>query len=160
MIIIWAYADAADLTKAYSRAFQHFKPHIPPHQFKLWNFEEAPPVPQQGQVILVCGTKPLSSLQTSGIAQKNRSIFSLREKPITHGQGYYLVTFDPKIIASEPEKAELIDWDLRLAVRLMQTGSTMPKLGQYKYVNTLAFLNPYKNIIYACISCKYVFIFI
>jgi len=135
MIIIWAAADAGELTKAYYRSFRNFKPNIPPHQINSWIFEEEPPVPQQGQVILVCGSKPLSSLQAHGIAPKNRSIFSMREKPIAHGQGHYLVTFDPKIIASEPDKAELIDWDLRLAVRLMQTGTTMPPIGQYKYVN-------------------------
>jgi len=135
MIIIWASADTQELTCAYARSFKGFKHHIPPHQFKMWHFEESPPMPQQGQVILVCGTKPLSSLQAAGITPKNRSVFSSREKPIAHGNGYYLITFDPKIIASEPEKAELIDWDLRLAVRLMQTGTIKPQIGLYNYVN-------------------------
>jgi len=135
MIIIWSSADVAELTRAYAQSFKNFKPDIPPHQFKLWQANEILPVPEKGQVILVCGTKPLSTLQTSGIAPKNRSLYSLREKPIAHEQGYYLITFDPKLIASEPEKAELMDWDLRLAVRLMQTGTAKPQIGIYKYVN-------------------------
>ena len=69
------------------------------------------------------------------LAPKNRTVSSLRESPLkSPAGGWYLTSFDPAITGSEPKK-EVIDWDVRLAVRLMKTGSLMPEIGDYEWVN-------------------------
>ena len=48
--------------------------------------------------------------------------------------GWYFVTFDPAIVDNEPDKQQLIDWDLRLAVRFLTTKSLEPQVGEYRWV--------------------------
>ncbi len=89
-------------------------------------------------LVLVCGTKPLLALQQAGYAPKNRTVASLREKPIARNGGHYLVTYDPAVILSEPAKREIIDWDVRLAHRLLTTGTLEPTVGHYEWVGGYA----------------------
>ena len=68
-----------------------------------------------------------------GRAPKNRTVSSLRETPLkSPAGGWYLTTSDPAIIGSEPDKREVLDWDVRLAVRLMKTGGLMPEIGDLR----------------------------
>lgn len=109
---------------------------MPKHAFAPWTEGDEVPSPGKGDVVIVCGNRPLSSLQKAGIAPKNRTVTSLRERPIAHNGGHFLVTFDPASIANEPPNKEIIDWDIRLAHRLMTTGSTEPVHGESRWVNT------------------------
>ena len=77
---------------------------------------------------MACGSKALESLRRAGIVPKNRTLTSMREKAIKAVGGHYLVTYDPALVNSEPDKQGTIDWDVRLAVRLIRTGSLMPPL--------------------------------
>ncbi len=135
MLTIWTAADTNVVTRAYSGVLRSFRPDVPPHQFISWIEDEEPPVPEAGGIVMVCGSKPLDALKKAGLAPKNRTVTFLREKPISAPTGHYLVTFDPHVLNSEPDKQELIEWDVRLAVRLLRTGSLMPEIGQYKWVN-------------------------
>jgi 3'-5' exonuclease len=45
-----------------------------------------------------------------------------------------VVTFDPAIVENEPDKQQLIDWDVRLAARLLMTASLEPPVGTYRWV--------------------------
>mgnify|MGYP001312314899 CR=1 FL=1 len=134
MLKIWTTADAPLIKKTFGATFRTFRPEVPPHQF-IPMADDSPPQIEAGDVVLVCGNKPLDALRVHGIAPKNRTVTSLREKPIPHGGGHFLVTFDPALTGSEPDKVEVIDWDVRLAVRLMTTGSLEPEIGDYRYVN-------------------------
>jgi DNA polymerase I-like protein with 3'-5' exonuclease and polymerase domains len=40
----------------------------------------------------------------------------------------------PGVIHGEPDKAQIIDWGLRLAARLLKTGSLAPDVGTYRWV--------------------------
>ncbi|MCL4743850.1 MAG: hypothetical protein KJZ83_00395 [Burkholderiaceae bacterium] len=133
---IWTTADAPLIKKTFGVSLKNHRPDIPPHQFLPLIDDNPPPEAEAGEIVLVCGNKPLDVLRRAGLAPKNRTVTSLREKPIksSHG-GYYLVTFDPTLTSSEPDKSEIIDWDVRLAVRLMRTGSLEPEIGDYRYVN-------------------------
>ena len=135
MLVIWTAARAATVDKTLGRSLKNFRPNVPPHKFLSWQEGAPPPEPQTGDVILACGGKPLSTLQQAGLAPKNRKVASLRETPIARNGGNYLVTYDPAIILSEPEKREIIDWDVRLAHRLMTTGTMNPTVGQYDWVS-------------------------
>lgn len=136
-VLIWTAADTPLITRTFGVTLKGFRPNVPPHQFVPWVEDGEPPVPGPGDVVLACGNKPVDTLRRAGIVPKNRTVNSLREKPIKRAvdQGSYMVTFDPALINSEPDKREVIDWDLRLAVRLMTTGSLEPELGDYNYVN-------------------------
>lgn len=132
---IWTGADAPLIKKTLGATLKSFRPDIPPHQFIEFNPLAEPPLPEKGEVILVCGNKPLDVLRKHGIAPKSRTVSSLREKPIAANGGHYLITFDPFITNNEPEKQEVIDWDTRLAVRLMRTQGLAPEIGEYRWVN-------------------------
>ena len=135
MLNIWSTADTALLSKVFASPLQTFRPHVPEHRFVPFR-EESLVEPEFGDITLVCGTRPLEVLQANKIAPKNRKVTSLREKPILSAKGgYYLVTFDPYITKVEFDKADVMGWDLRLAVRLMNTGSIAPPVGDYKWVS-------------------------
>jgi DNA polymerase I-like protein with 3'-5' exonuclease and polymerase domains len=133
---IWTTADTPLIKKTFGVTLRGFRPEVPEHQFLTFNDKVEPPTPAKGDVILVCGNKPLDALRRHGLAPKNRTVTSLREKPIAAGGGHYLITFDPFITNNEPDKQEVLDWDTRLAVRLMRTQSLKPEVGSYEWVNS------------------------
>jgi DNA polymerase I-like protein with 3'-5' exonuclease and polymerase domains len=136
---IWTTADSNLLSKTFGASLKDFRPKVPYHQFIRWDEGADVPEPAAGEVTLVCGKKPLDSLRRAGIAAKNRTVTSLRETPIPRPSGgKFLVTFDPGLTQTEFDKKEVIDWDLRLAVRLMRTGSMLPEIGTYQWVNSFA----------------------
>jgi DNA polymerase I-like protein with 3'-5' exonuclease and polymerase domains len=139
MLVVWTTADAQLLRRTIGASLEAMRPNIPEHSFAVW--QDGPPVVASlGEVVLTCGTRPLDSLKKAGLAPKNRALTSLREKPLRYKTpagleaGHYLVTYDPAITHSEPDKQQVIDWDLRLAVRLLTTGSMSPEVGHYRWV--------------------------
>jgi DNA polymerase I-like protein with 3'-5' exonuclease and polymerase domains len=138
LLKIWTSADTPTVTKTIGKSLKAMKPNIPDHQFLKWGEHQEPPVPGEGEVVMVCGTKALDKLQKAGLAPKNRTVNSMRETPIKRGLGHYLVTFDPNVVNSEPEQGQVIDWDVRLATRLMRTGGMAPTVGKYQWVNDFA----------------------
>ena len=62
----------------------------------------------------------------------------MREVPVARGKGWFLVSFDPAVTETQPDKTEIIDWDVRLAHRLHSTGSLRPKVGDYQWVSSFA----------------------
>jgi DNA polymerase I-like protein with 3'-5' exonuclease and polymerase domains len=62
----------------------------------------------------------------------------MREKPLPFNGGHYLATFDPGITQTDPSQQQIIDWDVRLAHRLLTTGTIKPKIGNYRYVASYA----------------------
>ena len=140
LLTVWTSADAQLIRRTIGETLTAMRPAIPEHCFVDCDDEtlvEAGP----GEVVVVCGTRPLQVLMRHGLAPKNRTINSLREKrlplngPGKEGTGgSYLVTFDPRVTESEPDKRQIIDWDVRLATRLLRTGSLEPVLGSYRWV--------------------------
>lgn len=116
------------------KSLKAMTPSIPPHKFQSFIPDTEPPQPDPGAVVLICGAKALAAAQKAGIAPKNRGLENLRGKLLPHGGATYMVTYDPGIASSQPEKKEQIDWDLRLAKRFMETGSLRPKVGKYRWV--------------------------
>src|SRR5208283_2123103 len=113
-----------------------FRPNVPAHKFLPLNESCPLPEPEAGSVVLVCGAQPYAALQAAGLAPKNRSLTAMREAPIPRNGGWYMTTFDPGVTLSEPEKGEIIDWDVRLAHRLVTTGSLKPNVGDYVWVSS------------------------
>jgi DNA polymerase I-like protein with 3'-5' exonuclease and polymerase domains len=136
MLKFWTAADTPLIKKTLGVSLRNFRPDIPPHQFIPFEEDSPPPLPGAGNIVVVCGNKPLDLLRRHALAPKNRTLSSLREKPIAAGGGHYLVTFDPFITSNEPDKQEVIDWDVRLAHRLMTSGSLEPVVGEYRWVNS------------------------
>lgn len=134
-LTIWTSAETRLIRRTIGETLTAMRPAIPEHEFVGCGGETVVPA-GPGEVVLVCGTKPLAVLQKHGLAPKNRTVTSLRERPLRPDpdRGWYLVTFDPGIVNTEPAKRQLIDWDVRLATRLLRTGSTEPLLGDYRWV--------------------------
>ena len=85
---IWTAAEAALITRTFGASLKSFRPDVPAHQFVAWtNEDEVPPEAGPGDVVLVCGTKPLESLRRAGRAPKNRTVSSLRETPLKSPAG-------------------------------------------------------------------------
>lgn len=114
------------------------RPNVPPHKFVVFSEEDgAIPASEPGDVVVACGAKTLNELQKAGVFPKNRTVAALRGKSARPaGQGWYTVTFDPFMSTSDPTKRDEIDWDVRLATRLMLTGSMDPVVGDYAYVSS------------------------
>ena len=137
MLIVWTAASADMISKTVGAALKLFRPDVPPHKIHPYEPGELPPKPAAGEVVLVCGMKPLEQLRAAGLAPKNRTLTSMREMPIRlQGAGCYMTTYDPFTVNSEPDKKDVIDWDVRLAIRLMTTGGLLPVIGEYQWVNS------------------------
>lgn len=136
-LIFWTSAETALVDKTFGASLKRFRPNIPPHKFVTFNEYAEVPLPAAGDVVIAAGTKAVDALRALGLAPKNRSVNSLREHPIKRGDGWFMVTFDPFITVSEFDKKQIMDWDVRLAHRLMTTGSLEPVVGDYRWVNTL-----------------------
>lgn len=134
---IWTAADTQGINKTYGRTLKGMKP-PPPHEFLPYVENQEPPIPEQGEVILVCGDKTLDVLRQAKIAHKGKKIGTMRETPLSagEGKGYYMCTYDPGVLGGQPELGQMIDWDVRLATRLLTTGSLKPQIGNYKWVNS------------------------
>ncbi len=143
---IWTAAEPTLIKKTFGQSLKALKPDVPEHQFYEFVEGQVPTLPGPSDVLLICGSKPLEELRRQGLAPKNRTVTSLREKPLKFATGGWgMVTFDPGIIGSEPDKKNIIDWDLRLALRLMATGGLMPELGEYSYVRDFTGVIDYVN---------------
>src|SRR5690554_1255847 len=103
-LVFWTSASADQISRTIGAALKRFRPEVPPHRFVDFNPDEVV-VPDPGEVVLVCGNKPLDVLRKAGAFPKNRSLSSLREKPVTSPTGgTFMVTFDPNVVNNEPDK--------------------------------------------------------
>ena len=90
---------------------------------------------EKGDVILGMGAKVADRLRDAGLVPKGRTLTSLRGKRIEGESGATaLLTFSPGILQSDPAARQKIEWDANLAVRLHDTGSLKPVLGDYRWV--------------------------
>jgi DNA polymerase I-like protein with 3'-5' exonuclease and polymerase domains len=85
-----------------------------------------------------CGVNPLETLRRAGYVAKNKSMMAMRESPVKRPDGYYLQTYDPYLAKIEPDKQQVIEWDVRLAHRLLTTGTIKPITGKYEWVSSYA----------------------
>ena len=126
------------ITRSIGAALRALRPAVPAHEFVTVG--DAPLLPGPGEIVMVCGARGLDLLKAAGLVPRGRTLASLREKPqrLSNVGGVYMVTFDPGVIANEPEKRAMIDWDVRLAHRLLTTGRLDPALGEYRWVGSFA----------------------
>ena len=117
-LTFWTGADPKVITRVIGRSLRSFRPNVPEHRFIEYGESKPMPEPAAGEVVVVCGDRCLDVLRRAGIVAKNRTVNAMREVPIKRGDGWYLVSYDPSITDREPEKTEIIDWDVRLAHRL------------------------------------------
>ena len=133
MIRIWGDADPQALSKIKARAqiglgnvpIQHIDPMEYPDLI----------LPNVGDVIIVVGKWAIGTLIKAGILPKGRSVTSMREKAYPHevknaagevlGVGYWMVSYSPSILFSDPTKAGELVWDIKLAHRLYSSGSCL-----------------------------------
>lgn len=135
MLTFYTSSKPAAVSGTFGVSLKSFRPDVPPHRFVTCVAGGPLPEPVAGEVMLMCGAEPFLQLQAAGLAPKNRTITSMREKPIqAKAGGWYLITFDPGILGTQPDKREILDWDVRVAHRLMTTGSMKPNVGDYVWV--------------------------
>ena len=139
MLVFWSAAGADVIRKTVGQTLKGFRPDVPQHRFESLNPGDVV-VPAAGEIVMVCGNKPLDVLKAAALLPKNRTLNSMREKPFKPKAdgGVYMVTFDPQVVNSEPDKRAIIDWDIRLAHRFLTTGSLQPQLGDYQWVASFA----------------------
>ena len=91
---------------------------------------------QDGDVVLAMGTKPLQFMQANGMLPKNRTITSLRGNPITFNgaKRHIFPTYSPSLPKFDHGKLVDIQWDARLAIRMLKERTLKPTLGTYVYV--------------------------
>ncbi|MBS7812363.1 DNA polymerase [Roseococcus pinisoli] len=97
-------------------------------------------VPPPGDVVLAMGKDALKVLQVDGIAPKGRTVSSLRERLFqAHpGEGHYLLSHEPGVSDFDPALGVEVEWDVMLSHRFDTTGSLLPKMGIYRWVQCFA----------------------
>lgn len=99
---------------------------------------EAMPVEVTDDDVVLCfGAARLKEMQDAGLGHKGRAVASQRSHVLGSGMGdRWLVTYDPTMTELEWERCTDIDYDIRLAKRLHETGTLVPKLPTYEEVDT------------------------
>lgn len=133
MLIIWCSADAATIRKIMAPIVG---PSCIPH--KVVSDTTKVPHREPGDVVLACGSKALQAMVDARLAPKGRSITSLQAGALDPTSGF-VVTFDPKIVEREYERKPDIEWAIRVAIRLHNTGTGKPSTEglDYSYVDSL-----------------------
>jgi DNA polymerase I-like protein with 3'-5' exonuclease and polymerase domains len=132
MLKIWTGAENATVRKVIGPILGRT-----PVEHEVCNDMTQVPELVQGDVLLACGTKALGMLIDKGYFPKGRTVTSLREKEKVLEVGSVFVTFDPNVTARDYARFPEIQWDAGLAIRRHQTGTTVPKLGEYRWVESL-----------------------
>lgn len=132
MLIIWTGAKQHEIKELFGTIIG---PQNVPH--RIHSDMNTVPEPEEGDVILACGSKAMAHLQSLGLVPKNRTITSMREKEIKVDGASIFVTFDPSIISRDYARLPDLMWDCQLACRVVLTGSTRPDIGTYRYVDSL-----------------------
>lgn len=131
-LIIWSGADDSTLKSVVAPVITRTRT----EHTVFKNLNAVPPA-LPGDVVLVCGAKALSHLQDIKLFPKNRTAGSLREHMVSLGGVKYLTTYDPGITRLDYARLPEVQWDVRLACRVVSTGTTVPKVGQYRWVESL-----------------------
>jgi len=143
-LIFWTTATAHEFKSVVNRVMVSAK-NKPPNRVVV-DLEEVDP----GDVVLAMGKYPLEVLQQSGVVPKNRSITSLRNKalPLMDSGAVALLTFDPSSVTYDYGLLTEIECDVRLALRLMATGTLAPTTGTYEWVDDFTDLCRYVDAKY------------
>ena len=137
-LLFWTASDTASVAKTFGASLKSFGANKPENHF--FDIGEDAHLPYVGpkDVLIASGMRALLLLREAGIVAKNRTLESLRETPVKVSDGWLMLTYDPYVIQSQPEKREIIDWDVRLAYRLMTRGTLDPVVGDYRWVTSFA----------------------
>ena len=137
-LLFWTASDTASVAKTFGASLKSFGANKPENHFFDIGVNEKLPYVGPKDVLIASGMRALLLLREAGIVAKNRTLESLRETPVKVSDGWLVLTYDPYVIQSQPEKREVIDWDVRLAHRLMTRGTLEPVVGDYRWVTSFA----------------------
>lgn len=132
MLIVWTGASAQDLKSYVGPVIAQYSI---PHRIdsNMMEFPAALP----GDVVVACGSKAVEALQKLGLVPKNRTVGSLREKEVVLNSVSVFLTYDPGICNRDYARLPEAQWDIQLAIRKHLTGTVRPKIGTYRYVESL-----------------------
>lgn len=127
MLIVWA--------DKHTREFREFiRPRLQKCGVEYLVTGEFPKQATPEDVVLSFGTTNLHALQKLGHGIKGRAITSQRGLVLGDEAIRIMVTWDPTAISFDAGRRPELVWDLKLALRLHETGSLKPKLGSYTEV--------------------------
>ena len=130
MLIAWCNTQ--------TKVFREFvRPRLYKTGVKFIAREAMPVEVEDTDVVLAFGAARLKEMQQAGLGHKGRAITSQRGHILGSGMGdRWLVTYDPTMTEIEWERRTDIDYDIRLAKRLHETGQLLPPLPTYTQVNS------------------------
>lgn len=101
---------------------------------RVADFKDSLPAFGAGDVVLAMGSKVVDYLKAQKLLPKNRTVGSMREHPIQVGGAKFLVTYDPGLAEKDYARLPEMQWDTQLAIRLHETGTIDPVIGNYRWV--------------------------
>ena len=121
---------------------QVFRPMLPDSGIKYeviifaLDSDEPVKIPEVGanEVLFALGTPVVKVLQDAGYLPKKRTVSSLRGNLFEYGNGHIMVSYSPGLFDIDPESQPNIVWDINLVLRYCMTGSLIPKVGDYRWV--------------------------
>ena len=102
----------------------------------FWHDTKSLPKVEGAGLILCLGAEQKAVLEGLGLTPKNRTVTSLRGKPITSPMLPAPVLMSYTVTIGDVDYGMYVDLltDVGLAVRFLNNGTFAPKLGNYKYV--------------------------
>ncbi|UOX39994.1 DNA polymerase [Vibrio phage V-YDF132] len=88
---------------------------------------------EYGDVMFAMGNGALKSLQFWGVLPKNKTVGSLRQKPIKLENGYLCMSYDAAIGNIDYGLEVQLSMDIMQACRLHMTGTVRPVIGDYQW---------------------------
>lgn len=129
-VVLWTSTDKAHFLRRVAQPVFEFSK----TKHRVEPFKEKVPDLSEGDVLLAMGANCVDFLKAEGKIVKNRGIKSFREDQLSVDGIPCFVTYDPGIIEIDAAREPEIAYDIQLACRLHDTGSTAPKVGDYRYV--------------------------
>ena len=130
MLIAWCNTQ--------TKVFREFvRPRLHKTGIKFIARDAMPVEVNNDDVVLTFGAARLKEMQKASLGHKGRAVASQRGHILGSGMGdRWLVTYDAAMTELEWERRTDIDYDIRLAKRLHETGSLLPDLPEYTKVNS------------------------
>ena len=139
-IILWG-GGTADLVTTIVKPVLGDGTDIPWGWFPIYDYDTPPHELKEGDILLAMGATALTHLKAAETFPKNLGVEKLRSRAGVYRGATALVTYDPTMVNVDAAARPQIRWDVRLARRLIKTGTLKPIIGTYSWVSVAQFID-------------------
>ena len=132
-LILWSCRSPSRIRAASREAFRTLNP-VPPHKIQGGGLQGVV-MPGKGDVVLVMGKGALDRVREPLGLSRSAGLNSMRQRAVEHDGGWFMFTRDPDDCQMFDDAAFETRADIRLADRLLRTGTIEPVVGHYSWAD-------------------------